>query len=172
MLRTSVLSALAVLATFGFSSAAQADEPVAPDHADPGRVPDQSARWPLVLTGLGVTGFWYGSAVGFSYLWPDAPGAHDLRIPVAGPWLALGETGCAASDPDCSSIIVVLRAVLTTIDGVGQAGGLLAMAEGAFLPTSVFAPRPRKQRPAHIDVAPVPYVAGRDGVGLGLVGSF
>ncbi len=155
------------------SAAAAADEPVAPDETDPGAYPPASARAQTIATGALVAGVWYGGALGASYLWPDAPGASELRIPVAGPWMALADTGCPAREPNCSTFFVVLRAILTTIDGVGQVGGLAVIAEGLLLPTADSAtstPRPAARGAAR--VTPVPYVAGRDGVGLGLIGVF
>ena len=93
--------------------------------------------------------------------------------------MALADTGCAASEPDCSVFTVVLRALLTTIDGVGQAGGLLAIAEGAFMPTQYesnvrrkrLPPLRLKKRSEGIVIRPAPYTA-RGALGLGLVGAF
>ena len=157
--------------------AALADEPVRPTRVDPGLYPPSGTQLNLALVGVGVTSFWYGAALGASYAWPDAPGAADLRIPVAGPWMALGETGCADDDPNCSMFTVVLRAILTTIDAVGQTGGVLAVAEAAFMPTQAAAPAkgrplPRLRREQGMLVRPVPYAAGKDALGLGLVGQF
>lgn len=156
---------------------AHADEPVRPTHVDPDVYPPPSTQWSLALVGLGVTTAWYGAALGFSYAWPDAPGAEDLRIPVAGPWMALGETGCADDDPGCSTFTVVLRAILTTMDAVGQTGGVLVAAEAMFLPTQEPSARPKRRPLPRLEregftVRPVPYAAGKDGVGLGLVGRF
>src|SRR5688500_20381247 len=78
---------------------AAADEPERPVYYDSSVYPPPSTRYKLALVGVGVSAVWYGTAYGFSALWPDAPGAEDLRIPVAGPWMALGETGCADGDP-------------------------------------------------------------------------
>jgi hypothetical protein len=159
------------------SASALADEPVRPTRRDPGIYPPPSAQTGLFFAGLGATAGWYGAALGFSYLFPDAPGAEDLRIPVAGPWMALADTGCAESEPDCSIFIVVLRAILTTMDAVGQTGGVVVMAEAAFMPTQERAPveprrRRRLRREGSVRVVPAPMVAGKDGIGLGVVGSF
>ncbi len=156
---------------------ALADEPVRPTHVDSGLYPPSGTQLNLALVGLGVTSFWYGAALGSSYAWPDAPGAADLRIPIAGPWMALGETGCADDDPNCSTFTMVLRAILTTIDAVGQTGGVLAVAEAAFMPTQEAAspkarPLPRLRRARGAEVRPVPYAAGKDALGFGLVGQF
>jgi hypothetical protein len=157
---------------------AAADEPERPVYYDSSVYPPPSTRYKLALVGVAVSATWYGAAYGFSAAWPDAPGAEDLRIPIAGPWMALGETGCADDDPDCSTIIVVLRAVLTTIDGVGQAGGLAVALESLFLPTAAqnAAPR-RRHRPKPVEgtdsfqIRPAPVLTGRT-LGLGLSGTF
>ncbi len=120
-----------------------------------------------------MTAAWYGGAVGLSYLWPDAPAAEKLRYPVVGPWVSLANTGCPASDPDCSLFWVVLRAVLTTVDGIGQAGGLALMAEAAFVPTArpEDPPPPRRAEHSSIELRALPYVS-EEGAGLGVFGRF
>lgn len=155
------------------SEAAHAEEPTRDDRMDPGAYPPDGTRGNLFLAGAVTTGVWYGAALSFSYLWPDAPGAKDLRIPIAGPWLALADTGCADRDPNCSTFMVVLRAILTTIDAVGQAGGVLVMAESAFLTTA--ASKPAAPSPSATSkrgsVRPAPVLTD-SALGLGLVGSF
>jgi hypothetical protein len=160
------------------SGAAAADEPERPVYYDSSVYPPPSTRYKLALVGVAVSATWYGAAYGASALWPDAPGADDLRVPVAGPWMALGKTGCADDEPDCSTIIVVLRAILTTVDGVGQAGGLAVAAEALFLPTSTSSPPPRRRhRPSRVEgtdsfqLRPAPLLTGRT-LGLGVVGTF
>ncbi len=178
MLRVRVL--LSLLLAFGaltLSERALADEPERPSTVDPGAYPPPSAQTGLFLVGLGATAGWYGAALGFSYLFPDAPGANDLRIPVAGPWMALADTGCRADDPGCSKFIVVLRAILTTMDAIGQTGGVAVMGEALFMSTQDAPPerprsRPRLRRKTSIRVTPAPIVSGKDGVGLGVVGVF
>lgn len=154
------------------ASAARADEPVRPVESDPGVYPPTGARPALFFTGLAVTAAWYGAALPFAYAWPHAPGAEELKIPVAGPWMALAKTGCAADDPGCSDFEVVLRAILTTIDAVGQAGGVLMMLESPFVPVSdrPSAPRPRRRPAAGVEWRVAPQVGS--GVGLGVLGSF
>ncbi|MEB2310589.1 MAG: hypothetical protein OZ921_16470 [Sorangiineae bacterium] len=173
------LAALGLAAALCFAPApARADEPVREVTQDPGVYPSESTRLPLLFAGLGTTAAWYGAAAGSSLLWPDAPGARALRVPVAGPWMALADTGCAANDPGCSTVTVVLRAILTTMAGVGQAGGLAVMAESLFLPTYAEAPaaprraRPRLQRGAALELEPVPVVGAPGSIGLGLAGRF
>ncbi|MEZ4221239.1 MAG: hypothetical protein R3B13_09925 [Polyangiaceae bacterium] len=174
------LVATAAILTLIVSTPALADEPQRPERFDPSDYPPPHARWNLLLAGAGATAVWYGTAVGFSYLWPDAPGAKDLRIPVAGPWMALADTGCASDDPNCSTFTVVLRAILTTMDAIGQTGGVAVMVEAAVMPTREAAPPTRRRLPplrlqredAGIRWQPVPFTAGRDGLGLGIAGQF
>lgn len=167
-------AAAAVLVLAGPS--ARADEPVRPRRHDVGVYPHTSTRLPLFLIGAGTTVLAYGAALTPSYVWPTAPGASDLRIPIAGPFLALGKTGCAKTDPGCSTLIVVLRAILTGIDGVAQVGGVGIMGEALFLPTTIDSPsasrRHRRQTARSFQIMPVPMVSGRDGLGLGVVGRF
>jgi hypothetical protein len=179
MARSSVVSvALAVaLATFALSTPAFADEPERPTFVDSGVYPPSGTQLPLFFVALGATAGWYGAALGFSYLFPDAPGAKDLRIPVAGPWMALADTGCRSDDPDCSKFIVVLRAILTTMDAIGQTGGVAVMGEALFLSTQDPAPtrprrRPRLRRESRVRITPAPVLSGKDGVGFGVVGQF
>lgn len=162
---------------------AAAQEPLAPK-TEPARalspeadLPSPGAPGRLALTGGIVTGVWYGGALGASLLFPDAPGAEDLRIPVAGPFLALADTGCADSEPDCDTVLVVVRAILTTIDGIGQAGGIGMVLESLFLPTAESTARGASSpssdsASAETEIRPVPIVTGKDGVGLGVVGRF
>lgn len=135
----------------------------------PPEYPPPSARTSLALAGAGVFAAWYAGSVGASLLWSDAPGASDLRIPVVGPWLSLQHTGCADSEPDCSTAMVVIRALLTVMDGVGQLGGLGAIGEAIFLPTASARPGSEAKRGS---VRAAPFVAGSDGVGLGVLGAF
>ena len=177
LLRRWLLALSLLLPLLAAAPRAFADEPVPPPRKDVGVYPEPGVQTGLFFAGLGTTAGWYGAALGFSYLFPDAPGADDLRIPVAGPWMALADTGCADDDPDCSIFIVVLRAILTTMDAVGQAGGVAVMAEAIFLPTQERAAPPERRRPrlrreTGVVVRPAPVVTGRDGVGLGVIGSF
>jgi hypothetical protein len=158
---------------------ARADEPLPPEvDTSPSRLPAPSTRLNLVLVGAAVTAGWYGGSVGMSYLWPDSDGAAALRMPVAGPYMALAKTGCGAGEPDCGTPFVVFRALLTSLAAVGQTGGVLAMLEGVFVPTG--APRaaggdvPRRAAPerAVAQVAVAPATVGASGVGLGFYGNF
>src|SRR5215831_12971783 len=82
------------------SRASLADEPLPPEtDTNPTTRPQSSAKPNLILIGAAVTAGWYGIAVGTSYLWPDSDGAGSLRIPVAGPYMALAKTGCSDAEP-------------------------------------------------------------------------
>lgn len=175
ILSTAYLASIAALLVSG---PAVADEPVPPVARDPARLPPESARWGVLGLGAASTAFWYGGSVGLSYAWPSAPEADKLRLPVAGPWMALAATGCPAGDPDCSTYVVVIRAVLTGLSGVGQVGGLAMMAEAAFMRTAepvgqATAPEHARQAPRRVafEIHPMPMV-GIDSVGMGLQGHF
>lgn len=135
--------------------------------------PPPSARTNLLIAGAATTAAWYGLALGSSYLWPDTVGAKDLRIPVAGPWIAFSHSGCG-NVSDCSKVIVVLRAIATLVDGIGQASGLGLAAEGLFLPTQ----EPKRKRAElkrnpNLGVQWRPtFDAGKNTVGFGVLGVF
>jgi len=134
-----------------------------------GALPGPAARTNALIGGSAMLVGWYGAGVGTSLLWSDAPGAEELYIPVAGPWMALAKTGCPESEPDCSIVEVILRATLTTLSGVGQIGGIAIIGEGLFAPTrSESAATKAPELRARVQ----PLVAGRDGLGLGVVGIF
>ena len=111
-------------------------EPDAPAYPPP------YARWAVIGVGLGTTAVAYGAAMGMSYGFPDAPGAHDLRTPIIGPWMAIAHNGCAADEPDCSRVWVVMRTIGTAIGGLAQAGGILVAIEGILMPTQYAAEAP------------------------------
>lgn len=136
-----------------------------------GDVPPPSARANLIIVGATTTAVSYGLALGASYLWKpdDLNGSKDLRIPLAGPWLALGKTGCSNNDPSCSKPLLVIGALLQVIDGVAQAGGLGIVGEGLFLNTSS-SRAPKKAAAASVQAVPFNFEKG--GVGLGFVGTF
>jgi hypothetical protein len=159
------------------SEAARADEPVEPIRYDPKDFPPSYAPGTLMLAGAATTAAWYGLALGGGLLWPDSPGGDDLVIPAAGPWMALADTGCPEGKPHCAKWWVVVRAILIGIDGVGQAGGLAVMAEAAFMPTEpAKGARARHVLPGlssdSVEIFALPMVTGRDGLGLGVFGSF
>jgi hypothetical protein len=166
---------LAALAT-ALPSRAQAQQRTLPEPnlqppSRPGAdLPPPGARVTHLVAGAAVTAGSYGLALGASYLFADMRGAKDLRIPVAGPWMALAQTGCPSDDPDCSAIPLVLGAMFQVIDGVTQLGGLAIIGEGLFLNTSSSRAAPRKA--AGLSVRAVPMDFGRGSAGLGFVGTF
>ncbi|HEU5077517.1 MAG TPA: hypothetical protein VFU02_25165 [Polyangiaceae bacterium] len=117
-----------------------ADEPEREVRHDATAYPAPSTRLPLFAVGAATSLVWYGAAVGGAYLYPTANGADELKIPLAGPWMSLAETGCPSTTPDCSTFWMVVGGIMKGFSGIGQAGGLLLMIEGLFLPT--VEPRP------------------------------
>jgi hypothetical protein len=121
--------------------------------------------------------------LGASYAFPDVPGMKDMRIPVVGPWIAVGHSSCG-TDPDCSNVLVVVRTILMALDGAAQAGSLAVMFEGLFMPTQEApalppsetprAPPPAKPAPGgsekNLFFVPGPMTAGS--IGIGVVGRF
>jgi hypothetical protein len=153
---------------------ARAEEPGAatPAPAPTNDLPPPSARSAAIVAGAATTVVSYGLALGASFLVDEADlrGSKDLRIPLAGPWMALSKTGCPTSSPDCSKVTLVLGAILQVFDGVAQAGGLGIIGEGLFLNTSSARPAARKAEGP--TVRAVPFNFEKDGVGLGVVGTF
>lgn len=166
-----VLAALALAFASALGSGdAWAEEPsIDQVQYDPAALPPDGARSRLIWTGAGLAVGWYGVGVGTSLLWGDAPSASELRLPVVGPWMALGEVRCGREETRCTTGTLVLRTVLAVLSGVGQIGGLAAVAEGIFLDTGSSAP-PTPSATQSSWMA-VPVVAS-DGFGLELVGHF
>lgn len=176
-----------VLLVFG-SSTAHAEEPTIDEvRYHPTELPPDGTRSRLLLTGAGLTLGWYGIALGTSYLYPNAPNARDLRLPVVGPWMALDGVRCGSGERNCRDAVLVIRTALAVLSGVGQAGGLLGVVEGLFLPSPAANPaadiRPsarhstptrqsaRPSTAAKSSWAAVPVVLP-DGAGIELVGRF
>ena len=156
-------------------STARADEPVREVRHDPSAYPAPSTRLSTVAVGAATTAAWYGLAYGGSYLFPTARGADELKIPIAGPFMSLMQTGCPETTPDCSKFWMVVGAIMKGFDGIGQVGGLLIMAEGLLMPTLE---RPqasralsdrRRDTATAITVLPT---ALPGGMGVGVVGLF
>jgi hypothetical protein len=98
------------------------------------RYPPTRVRLPLVLGGIGFTLAAYGIGAAAAAGWPETPGLDSLYLPIAGPWLALGQTRCPDEDPDCGAILY-LRGALYILSGLSQLGGLGIAAEGLFATT-------------------------------------
>jgi hypothetical protein len=132
-------------------------------------LPPPSARIKLLLGGLGMFGVSYGGMALMGALWDGIPGADFLYVPVVGPWIGLGESGCAPNEEttegegDCTGMLA-LRGILYTVDGLLQLGGLGLIATSIFMETGE---EPAKK----VTILPAPFVV-RDAVGLGVVGSF
>lgn len=159
------------------SKVALADEPVAPEiDMSPSKVPSPSTRPNLILVGAAVTAAWYGAAIGTSYIWPDSHSASSLRIPIAGPYMALAKTdGCNSREPSCTTLSVIVRTVFTSLSAIGQTGGVLAVLEGVFVPTAISESPKRasaSSSASSLHVAVLPEPVGPTGVGLGLHGDF
>ena len=134
--------------------------------------PPPSARRNLLLVGVGSTAAWYGAAFGVSYAVNDPAMAKDLRIPIAGPWMALSHTGCYGGG-DCNTLLIVLGAIATSLDGIGQAAGLALAGEGLFMPTQ----EPKRARAAHRATHSAftwrpTFDAGKNTVSFGVLGVF
>ncbi len=175
-LRRTVAAAVAAL-SLSLAHGARADEPLPPEaDANPRARPQPSAQVNLVLVGAAVTAAWYGVAVGTSYLWTESDGASALRIPVAGPYMALAKTGCGETETYCDTVSVVIRTLFTALSAVGQTGGILVMGEGLFLPTAPRARRASEAAPpmrlVRPNVSVAPSAVGPSGYGVSLSGTF
>jgi hypothetical protein len=170
-----VAVAAAALGTAGLiATDARADEPVAPEvEMNPTRFPPPPTQPALVLIGGAVTAGWYVPALLTSLAWPDSNSAGSLKIPVAGPYMALFKTdGCNAHETHCSTFSVIFRSVVAGLSAVGQTGGVLVMLEGLFVPTAVPSSSARRTSVERSSVSVAPVAVGSTGTGLGLVGAF
>lgn len=134
------------------------------------KYPPPGARWRVLLAGSGMTLVAYGGSALMGGLWEDIPGADMLFIPVAGPWIALGQSGCAPDEEttpgegDCEALIG-LRAALFIVDGLFQAAGLAVVGEGIFMKTE------DPEAPPKAAILPMPIVT-ENSIGVGVVGTF
>jgi hypothetical protein len=163
-----VLAALAALSP----ALARAEEPAVlvtdpPPPAKEPAAPEPGTSGRLALTGGALLVGWYGIGLGASYGFKDEPWSKALRIPVAGPFMALKDMGCQKDDPDCTTPLVVVRSVLAVIDGVGQVGGLGVLFESLLVGTSSAPPPP----PKRASVRAAPMVAGGT-LGVAVAGEF
>jgi len=108
--------------------------------AEPGLESDveyDSLNTPVFTTGAVVFGAAYGASAFIST--DDGAGMSKLAIPLAGPWLALGDRpGCPAgsdvSDRACSH--QTTTKILLITDGILQATGMVGMIDGILEPSS------------------------------------
>ena len=98
------------------------------------RYPPSSVRLPIILGGSGLFAAAYGTGAACAAGWPEVPGASSLYVPIVGPWMALGKSGCAADDPNCDAILY-MRGILYVVSGLAQAGGFAIAAQGIFMTT-------------------------------------
>ena len=129
--------------------------------------PPPSTRYKVIAGGIGVTALAWGIGFGMATGFPEVPGMNELKIPIAGPWMALGKSGCATDDPDCGAKVYI-RGIFLVLSGLAQVAGLGLVAEGIFMKT---APARAKNAAAPLRVTPFPIV-GSQMSGLGLIGTF
>jgi hypothetical protein len=133
------------------------------------RYPPSSVRLPLILGGTGLFGVAYGLTAMSSRLWPTVPGADHMLIPVAGPWVALAQSGCAPEDEDGCTLPLVFRTILLVLDGLVQGGSVALVGEGLFMTTEAEGPDTAGRPAVEWHVTPQ-LSPGR--TGLGVVGTF
>jgi hypothetical protein len=90
---------------------------------------------PVFGTGLAVFALSYGTSVVFAARSDSNEPNHHLYVPVVGPWLAL------ADRPDCDVRLTgcddeTAAKVFLVLDGIFQAGGVIAMVNGLVAPSS------------------------------------
>jgi hypothetical protein len=185
--------ALALLSAPGLARA-DGDSPASSSKTtwdpDPGeapevRYPPPLTRLKLIAAGVVVTGLAWGVSFACASAWPyvpnpapggesGPPGSGQLKIPVVGPWIALGHSGCAPDEPDCAAAKVGVRDALLVVDGIVQAAGIALMIEAVVMKTSP----ERKKKPSlafdlggGVEVTPAPVVTPTMS-GMGLHGTF
>lgn len=177
------LTALAVLTAANAAWAQSAGAPAAlavaneASEAPPRRYPPPIVRLEVAGIGLLITGAAWGASFASGQNWPTVPGASDLKIPVVGPWMALGKSGCASDETDCegAGAKIGVRAALYVIDGIAQLAGLALIAEAIVMKTEPAkkkgASSPFALRLGKVELTPVP-VSTPTMTGLGFVGTF
>lgn len=163
--RFAVAASVAV-AALGVAPAARAED-------SPLRYPPSSVRPKLIAGGIAVTGLAYGAVFLGAESAPTWPGANESKIPIAGPWIALGMNGCPKENPGCDAF-VFLRAGLLIVDGLLQAAGLAIVAEAILMKTEGVSAAPAKSASLvgpSFSWKPAPFVTPTSG-GFGLVGTF
>jgi hypothetical protein len=148
--------------------------------------PPPLVRLKLITAGVLVTGAAWGVAFACAQAWPEVPqpkdgstvetgppGSNQLKIPIAGPWIALAKSGCAADDPDCGAKVAV-RGVLYVLDGIAQLAGLGLIAEAIVMKTES-PPAKRSSfltiKKGTIEMTPVP-ITTPTMTGFGFAGTF
>lgn len=183
------------LATLFAGSPASASEPEASRRYEDDRLPPAGTQLNVGLAGAAIAVGFYLPVLGASYIWDDAPGASDQRIPVVGPWIAIGRTQLCSDKPfddDCNDFVIVAGAVLLGLDALGQTGGVAMMLQSIFLNTAPntavrgaggttlysnsFSRRPTDSpflwNAGPVELSPAPFVGGGSDLGLALTGRF
>ncbi len=116
------------------------------------RFPPVSTRFKVLAAGVALTGVAWGITFAASRGWPEnnctiifnnsyvpgtgvgnipgvqcssgPPGSAQLGIPIVGPWIALGKSGCPSDEPGCSVAKPIVRGIAYVVDGVVQLAGL------------------------------------------------
>lgn len=179
-----IVAPLAAIAALTLASAAHAEDaqpsdsrgvPVPSEDAPAVHYPPPSVRWKLAALGVAITGLAWGASFASGQYWSTVPGATQLKIPVVGPWIALGKSGCATDDVDCSGAKIGVRGVVYVLDGIAQVAGLALIAEAIIMKTEPS--RAKKDaaflglRVGGVEVSATPIVAPTMH-GVGLVGTF
>jgi hypothetical protein len=192
---------LAVGMTFSSSSAfaqqedkekAEAKPAATESEAPEVRYPPFSTRFMVLTGGIFITGAAWGFAFAASRGWPEnqchitvagpfdahgqpcvsgPPGSAQLGIPVVGPWIALGKSGCASDEPNCDSARVGARGVGYVVDGIVQAAGVALFIQGLVMKTDAISsgkkPASLSFRYGDVKFDPIPLVShGMSGVGI------
>lgn len=138
------------------------------------RYPPSSVRVGLIAGGLSLTAGTYLAAFLSGTVWDDVPGADALKVPVVGPWVALAQSGCGPGQDSCAAELV-LRTILTVLDGLAQVGGVGIAAEGIFMTTEAEGPDAVAEGSSDgrsgLQISAVPFIAP-EAAGIGLYGRF
>jgi hypothetical protein len=174
------------------------------------RYPPFSTRLKVLTAGVVVAGTAWGIAFGAARGWPETtcvigvtgpvtpgsagtpnpipcvsgpPGSAQLGIPIVGPWIALGKSGCPSDYPNCSVSVPVARGFGYVIDGVVQLAGIGLIVEAIVMKTESGSAEPAKKKDSGVtlsgltlryrgvEMTPVPG-AGPSATGLSIVGTF
>jgi hypothetical protein len=163
-----IVTAAAAFAAPLFSAKAalaQAQAPTYDEHAGETRTTELRPNRPLLVTGAAVFAAPYVAGVvvaAQSNLEED----HRLYIPVAGPWLDLGQRPCSFGS-DCSTGDNV-ASVLLIGSGVAQGLGVI-MAVASFGIPETRTTQSLASKKAHVAVTPVSF---KGGGGIGATGVF
>jgi hypothetical protein len=177
-----LLASLLVLAAAAPAAAQQAGKPadaaLAPLRTDtpvPQHYPPPIVRLELIGVGLLITGGAWGASFASAANWPTVPGSDQLKIPVLGPWIALGKSGCATDDPNCSSGTIGMRGAIYVLDGIAQLAGLGLIVEAIVMKTETPSDKRKASifglRAGSLELRPTP-IATPTMHGVGYVGRF